>query len=261
MKTAKSKKPDAVPKRLGLCIRAVEELSREAAAGSKEAVEELVEIGFRTTMEIDSIFGRNPELIREIAEKYERFPILYTYRKDENRERIACAKSLKLRAGSPFTTLGNLRLDAFYDAIDSQVSGKLEQLRKSGVRAHNRTQRRIARKIRNLAPISRGCVTAWADAFADYHLNFEGPPRMDRNDLFYQLASPDRELRTRQRKARERMEKRYGKAQDARNLDPIAATKREAWDKKIRAMTVTPNSFHRLLVEELSKRLLRMLRK
>lgn len=139
---------------------------------------------------------------------------------------------------------------------------KLEQLRKDGVNSHNKEQRRIAGKITKLTPISRDCVKEWAEAFADFHLNFEGPPKMDSHDVFYVLASPERDLGTRQFRAYERLEKKESdRRASKRIIEFLEPEKQEAQLKKIAAMKVTPRAFHRLLVAELSKRLLRMLRK
>ena len=109
-------------------------------------------------------------------------------------------------------------------------------------------------------PLSIASAPEWARAFADLHVGFDNNNPIEKNDVFYRLASPEREQRTRQQRARQRMNNNYPVAQ-LKKLDPVAATKRQSWDKRIKAMGVTRTSYRNRLAEALTRRLRRMLRR
>lgn len=263
MKLRPPKPPLRLPKRFGETLQNLDALVAEAERGSRAAADELIEIGCAVCERLDNLRVRNEELIRGLAHDRFDFPIIYTGYRIRNLESLSRARALGLWANAPFTTLEGLRLDDIYEFIVNEAWGKMEDIRSGAVKlaAETPKQRAILKEIEHLNPISRANATEWARAFARYHVDFSGKPKMNRENPFFRLAGPQRDLETRKRRARERLKKKYGREADVLDLDEISRTKYQIRKQRIEAMQVTASEFRNRLSDELARRLARMLKR
>lgn len=259
MTTHQGRAPIERPVQYAKARDAIELLCSEARQGSAEAVEELINVGITTALSLQELHRQNPEIVSKAASRGPFFPICYTWRRDQNKVQIRFAKSLPLARNQPFQTL-TVHLDEVFNRIFDQIWQELERLRVSDRQPETKEQERILANIRALPPISKSTARAWARAFADYHVNFDGEPRMGKANFFYRFAAPERDLRTRRKRAQERLRARYLKGVAIEELDPISATKYNVRLGKILSMKVTKSSFKNRLAEVVEARLKRMAR-
>lgn len=234
-------------------------LREEALQGNEGAIEELLDLAQKASKAVSDVWDAYPGEMRNHATGMRYFPILYSWRKDENRMIISRVKTLRLD-DSVFTTLSGLHLDDKYFAVRDAWK-ILEGIRtdKADIPVGSLKQQSVIQQIKRLKPITSENCREWGRVFADLHANFSSLP-FD-NGIYREIASPERELNKRKRRARERVVDKYGPDREVKNLNAIAATKRQVALERIERMEVTPADFRNTLADEVGRRMKRMLRK